>query len=294
MARTITEKQQAFLTKLIRETGILPEELRYKGIDAMDELTIAEASAAIDYLINAKADMPAPEATEAPSGDADKIREALEAAGGSYWAKAGRERVYFNAAEAYELAGGTLMKYKTGNISYAELPGIGHISNSKASVKAYYDLVTGEVVAMSNSQEVSEAIRAALVDLFASAARTEDTTEDAEDAPDAEAPATTDTIQEEDPEMTTTTGSTGKDDRPDYFVRKARAAMAQRGAPDADVTAIAQWAKAMHRNPTGDRRRGLIVDAEGTIHAEYSRGRDRNLTKNSSSTPTSTAWWPAS
>jgi hypothetical protein len=76
-------------------------------------------------------------------------KDALLAAGGKYWEKAGLERIYFNKLE--ELIGLSVSRYKSGNISSAETDW-GYISNSKArglvvaleNTKLYYDLTNGQ------------------------------------------------------------------------------------------------------------------------------------------------------
>jgi hypothetical protein len=69
----------------------------------------------------------------------------LDAAGGRRWTKAGKDRMYFERELAFEIAGGGISFYKTGNISTAWLPGIDFVSNGAASRvgKIYYDLEDG-------------------------------------------------------------------------------------------------------------------------------------------------------
>lgn len=63
----------------------------------------------------------------------------------------------------------------------------------------------------------------------------------------------------------------------DYFTRKATQAMMEAGAPDADVTAIANWARQAHT--AADRDVGVIVDADGTIQAHTDKANDDQLGK---------------
>lgn len=61
-------------------------------------------------------------------------------------------------------------------------------------------------------------------------------------------------------------------DQEDYFTKKARQAMTKAGAPDADFTSIADWARDAHNE--ADQDAGIIVDADGTIHAHTGRTTD--------------------
>lgn len=61
-------------------------------------------------------------------------------------------------------------------------------------------------------------------------------------------------------------------DQEDYFTKKARHAMTRAGAPTADFASIADWARQAH--DSADHDAGVIVDAEGSIHAHTGRTTD--------------------
>lgn len=92
----------------------------------------------------------------------EETKAKLESVGGNYWAKGNQERIYFDAKQSYALAGGNISYYNnSGRPSSASIPGLERISNSKAHVKAYYDLKTEKlVVTECGDDRVKEAVEA--------------------------------------------------------------------------------------------------------------------------------------
>lgn len=80
-------------------------------------------------------------------------------AGGREWKKYGKHRIYLDVETAYELAGGSINFYKTGNVSGATLPAYeeehGSLSNRRAYVQSvYYDMEDGNFHARGGNRDV--------------------------------------------------------------------------------------------------------------------------------------------
>jgi hypothetical protein len=75
-----------------------------------------------------------------------RTEQAMRDLGGRAWEKGGHRRVYFNLDTAFEMAGGEIRRYQTGNISRATLPDGSELSNTRASRldNVYYDVKTKE------------------------------------------------------------------------------------------------------------------------------------------------------
>lgn len=87
--------------------------------------------------------------------------------GGREWQKYGKHRIYLDAETAYELAGGAIDFYKTGNVSSATLPAYekehGSLSNRRAYIESvYYDVEYGTFHARGNDRDVVACIIAQL------------------------------------------------------------------------------------------------------------------------------------
>lgn len=87
--------------------------------------------------------------------------------GGREWQKYGKHRIYLDAETAYELAGGAIDFYKTGNVSSATLPAYekehGSLSNRRAYIESvYYDVEAGTFHARGNDRDVVACIIAQL------------------------------------------------------------------------------------------------------------------------------------
>lgn len=96
---------------------------------------------------------------------------AMIQAGGRPWTNYDKHRIYFDPDLAYELAGGEVCRYKTGNISSATLPAYedehGTLSNRKARVSScYWCLDTEQWVIVGADADVTEALRSALAAHF--------------------------------------------------------------------------------------------------------------------------------
>lgn len=81
-------------------------------------------------------------------------------AGGHEWKKHGKHRIYLDVETAYELAGGSISFYKTGNVAVATLPAYeeehGSLSNRRAYVQSvYYDMADEKFHAQGTTDVVS-------------------------------------------------------------------------------------------------------------------------------------------
>ncbi|WP_293848425.1 hypothetical protein [uncultured Brevibacterium sp.] len=81
-------------------------------------------------------------------------------AGGLEWKKYGKHRIYLDVETAYELAGGSISFYKTGNVAVATLPAYeeehGSLSNRRAYVQSvYYDMADEKFHAQGTTDVVS-------------------------------------------------------------------------------------------------------------------------------------------
>lgn len=80
-------------------------------------------------------------------------------AGGHEWKEHGKHRIYLDVETAYELAGGSISFYKTGNVAVATLPAYeeehGSLSNRRAYVQSvYYDMEDGNFHVRGGNRDV--------------------------------------------------------------------------------------------------------------------------------------------
>lgn len=93
--------------------------------------------------------------------------EALLEAGGREWQNYGKHRIYLDSEIAYELAGGSIDYYKSGNIWHASLPAYeeehGRLSNRRAALKVFYDLDRDELQVQGVDPTVCEVMKSQLL-----------------------------------------------------------------------------------------------------------------------------------
>lgn len=88
-------------------------------------------------------------------------------AGGREWQYHGKPRIYLDSEIAYELAGGSIDYYKSGNVSHASLPAYeeehGRLSNRRAALKVFYDLDREELQVQGVDPTVCEVMKTQLL-----------------------------------------------------------------------------------------------------------------------------------